>query len=497
VSGPVGAEDHVGIYVINVIGATVRKLRDDALGAKVSGDGSRIAFHSHHKLMVMNADGEQAHEIYTYAPEDTLFDVEWSPDGRRIVYARVHQTEADPEVTLENRDANGGTLVTVLKRSDIRGVVWLTGDRLLFVAYEPAPRQDDMNLWEARVDAKTGARRGEPKKLTDWSGFNFSWPSATSDGKHLAFVNEHDQGDIYVGELGKNGTELKSPVRLTLSEKNDWIGGWMPDGKSLLFYSARNGNFELYRQKINERSTETLNSSSEEKRSPQMSPDGNWIVYLSWPRLPNDAQPASGRLMRLPVAGGPAEPIFDVPGYATWGSPGDVARNLGDVPGFRCDSSKSGICVLVEGKELNKKLTITPFDPATGKKGKSTAAEVQDEPSWALSPDGSQIALTWFDSHAATIRIVPVAGGASHDISVKNVIQLVNLGWAADGKSLFAIRNSARGSRLLHVDMSGNSQEIGRAVWDIFQVSASPDGKSLAYGAVNSNSNVWMIPSLP
>jgi hypothetical protein len=34
-------------------------------------------------------------------------------------------------------------------------------------------------------------------------------------------------------------------------------------------------------------------------------------------------------------------------------------------------------------------------------------------------------------------------------------------------------------------------------VWDIFQVSASPDGKSLAYGAVNSNSNVWMIPNLP
>jgi dipeptidyl aminopeptidase/acylaminoacyl peptidase len=493
----VGAEDHVGIYVINVIGGTIRKLRDDALGAAVSADGSRIAFHSHHKLMVMNADGEQAHEIYSYTPEDSLFELNWSPDGQRIAYLRAHQTGSDPELTLENRDANGGTLVTILKRSDIRDFVWLAGSRVVFAAFEPAPRQGDMNLWEAQVDAKTGALRGEPRKLTDWSGFNFSWITATSDGKHFAFVNEHDQGDIYVGELGKNGSELKSPARMTLSERNDWIGGWAPDSKSLLFYSARNGNFDLYRQKIGDLSAETLNTSAEEKRSPQVSPDGDWIVYLSWPRLANDAQPASGRLMRLPVGGGPAESIFDVRGYATYGPPGDVGRNLGDVPGFRCNVSKSGVCVLVEGTDLNKKLTFTSFDPVQGKKGKPMSIETPDEVAWSLSPDGSQMAMVWFDSHAATIRVVPVAGGASHDISVKNVIQLVDVAWAADGKSLFAIRGSARGSRLLHVDMNGNSQEIGRAVWDIFQVSPSPDGKFLAYGSVNSNSNVWMIPSLP
>ena len=483
--------------MINVIGATIRKLRDDALGAAVSVDGSKIAFHSHHKVMVMSGDGEQAHEIFSYPPGDAVFGSAWSPDGQRIAYLRAHQTSTDPELTLEGRDANGGTLDTLSKRTDIRDFLWLPGDRLILSAFEPAPRQGDMNLWEARVDSKTGALRGEMRKLTDWSGFAFGWTTVTSDGKRLAFVNEHDQADIYVGELGKNGTELKSPTRMTLSDKNDWIGGWTPDGKSLLFYSARNGNFDLYRQKLGDLSAETVNNSAEEKRTPQVSPDGNWILYLSWPRMPNDAQPASGRLMRLPIAGGPPEAIFDVAGYANWGPPGDVARNLGDAPAFRCTSSKAGVCVLAEGKDGNKKLTFTPFDPVTGKKEKAVAAESADEPAWALSPDGTQIALTWFDTHGATIRIVPLAGGGPHDIAVKNLIQLAGIAWAADGKSFFAIRNSARGSRLMHVDMNGSSQEIGKAVWDIFQISASPDGKSLAYGAVNSNSNVWMIPNLP
>jgi Tol biopolymer transport system component len=447
--------------------------------------------------MVMNAEGEQAKVIVPHVKGESIFQPIWSSDSQRIMYIRTHRTEQDSEETLEGRDANGGAAATVLANFDVRNLYWLPDNRLIFAALEPAPHREDMNLWELRLDPKTGAAVSKPSKLTDWSGFTFWHLSATSDGKRLAFVNDHDQGDVYVGELDKNFTQLKSPTRLTLSEKNDWLGGWSPDSKSLLFYSNRNGNFDLYRQKVSERSADAIGTGSEEKRNPQMSPDGSWIVYLSWPRMPNDSQPASGRLMRLPVAGGPAEPVFDVKGYATWGAPGDVQRNVGDVPGFQCPVSHNASCVLIEGEGEKKQLTITPFDPSLGKKGTPTKLELPDEPAWALSPDGSQLAFSWFDTQSATIRIVPVAGGVPHDISVKGVTELVSVAWAADGKSLFAIRNSSKGSLILHVNLDGNSQFLYRAGWDVLQLSPSPDGRYLAYGAVNSNSNVWMIPNLP
>ena len=43
VSGPV-AQEKQGIWVISVIGATLKKLRDDAHDASLSPDGSQIAF---------------------------------------------------------------------------------------------------------------------------------------------------------------------------------------------------------------------------------------------------------------------------------------------------------------------------------------------------------------------------------------------------------------------------------------------------------------------
>ena len=42
-SGPV-AQEKQGIWVISVIGATLKKLRDDAHDASLSPDGSQIAF---------------------------------------------------------------------------------------------------------------------------------------------------------------------------------------------------------------------------------------------------------------------------------------------------------------------------------------------------------------------------------------------------------------------------------------------------------------------
>ena len=56
------AQEKQGIWLISVIGATLKKIRDDAFDASLSPDGSQIVFRDSitRETWLMNADGGQA-----------------------------------------------------------------------------------------------------------------------------------------------------------------------------------------------------------------------------------------------------------------------------------------------------------------------------------------------------------------------------------------------------------------------------------------------------
>ena len=73
----------------------------------------------------------------------------------------------------------------------------------------------------------------------------------------FVFLNRRSQSDVYLGELANEGNELKAPQRLTLDDRIDWPGGWSLDGKTVFFYSDRNGSFDIFKQGVNERNADT------------------------------------------------------------------------------------------------------------------------------------------------------------------------------------------------------------------------------------------------
>jgi Tol biopolymer transport system component len=446
----------------------------------------------------MSSDGGQAH-LYLRDPENShSYQPTWFPSGKRIALARLKMTDGALSVSLESRNLQGTDPVTLASNPRSVDFCIAPNNRVIYAIRELPPNQYDANLWQVRFDPDSGKPIGSPRKLTDWTGFTFGNPTFTADGNRFSFLNNHAQSDVYIAELTDGGTALKPAQRMTLNDRVDWPGGWTADSKSILFYSDRNGNLDIYKQGMGDHNAEAIASGPGEKWTPQLSPDGKWILYLQWAATADGVPPASGKLMRVPAAGGPAEAVTDVrghPGYAFGGY--DPVNTAGGFPSFHCASASAASCVLAESGD--HQIIFTAIDPAQGRKAELSKVSIDpDSAGWDLSPDGSRIALTLFDYKLADVQIVPVAGGAAQHLSALPWTQLSTVAWAADGKSLFLCSFSSRGTSIVHMDMSGATKLLFKEPsWDIFALSPSPNGHSLAFGPIINSANAWTIAAFP
>jgi Tol biopolymer transport system component len=495
VSGPAGPNDRTGIWILTIVGGAIRKLRDDAVEAAVSPDGSRIAFVSKNEIWLMGVNGENANRLGG-AEEGYGFDqLAWSPDGQSL--ADMKSNRGYDKVVMEKRDLNGREVAIIMSDPRLRGFCLAPDGRIIYDRLEGS-EDATANIWEVRMDPSTSRPSGGPRRLTRWAGFTLRGFSITADGKRIAFVRKTDQSDVYVGTLEKGGLRLTATHRLTLDDRMDWPGGWLRDSKALLFFSDRNGNFDLFRQRIEDRAAEEVVADSEDKRVPQLSPDGSWILYLSFPRAQGGLPPASGRLMRIPVSGGSPEPVLEVNGY-----PGSarVPRerwlpSARGYPDFRCSSrivAKSP-CVLSEAN--GKRIAFSAFDPRLGRQGE--LARIDIDPSdtfWDLSPDGSRIAFGKLEERGGHLCILDLAGGKRQEISVKEWSNLISVGWSVDGRSVFATNWASKGGSILRVTLDGEIQLLYKAPSSsqLERPVPSPDGHYLAFGEVATMSNAWMM----
>jgi len=122
-------------------------------------------------------------------------------------------------------------------------------------------------------------------------------------------VKSNSHWDVYIGQLEGNGTRLKTPRSLTLEERVDVPGPWMPDSKAVIFLSDRNGVFDIFKQAIDQPSAELLVTGSEDKFAKAVTPDGEWLLYTV------QKQGAPMELMHVPISGGPPQLVFSDPDF--------------------------------------------------------------------------------------------------------------------------------------------------------------------------------------
>lgn len=495
ISGPSGPNDRTGIWLYSIAGRTFRLLRDDAHNAVPSPNGSSIAFISAiDELWVMGANGEDAKRIVQSVRGYSVERIQWSPDGQRLATLRSHR--GYDEALIESRDLLGGPATIILSDPRLRNFCWAPDGRIVFARLE-TPMEASANIWEIQTNPSTMQPSGEPQRLTNWAGFILQDLSPTADGKHIAFVRKADQSDVYVGDLEAGGFRLNFTRRLTLDDRMDWPGGWLRDANTVLFFSNRSGNFDIFKQSVNDRTPREIIASPDEKRAPQLSPDGSWILYLSWPNTNGSLPSARGRLMRIPASGGIPESVFEVKGY-----PGSaqVPRerwlpSARGYPDFRCPSLSALSCPCVLSEANQDQVVFSAFDPIQGRKGELARLDVDPSDSfWDLSPDGSRIAFGKFEVNGSHIRILDLATGDTRMLELRDGDHLTSVGWSADGKSLFATNWSSVAGSILHVALNGETHLLNRAAgMTLERPVPSPDGRYLIYGDVITTSNAWMI----
>jgi DNA-binding beta-propeller fold protein YncE len=139
-------------------------------------------------------------------------------------------------------------------------------------------------------------------------------------------------------------------------------------------------------------------------------------------------------------------------------------------------------------------LIFTAFDPLQGRGRELTRFDIdpQSNYDWALSPDGSRIAV--LNMMEGRIHILSLSRNATMDFAVKGWKSLDSVAWTADGKTLFVSNHTEEGSVLLHVDLQSNSQVLWKQEGGGGTVAIpSPDGRHLAIMGWTLNSNIWMM----
>src|SRR5207248_3116883 len=81
---------------------------------------------------------------------------------------------------------------------------------------------------------------------------------------------------------------------------------WTADSRAVIFESNRNGNFDLFKQRVDQRMPEAIVATPVTEMLPQLAPDGRTVLYAI---RPDETRPWEYRLMRVPVEGGRPEEV--------------------------------------------------------------------------------------------------------------------------------------------------------------------------------------------
>ena len=405
--------DPDSLFLLSI--ATGEKIRltrapEESLGDGLpafSPDGHRLAFaeffgeNSQLCVLRLNGDGPPTITASVTAGPAGL---DWTPDGREIVFAHNQLWRVSAEGGRPVRLPNTDIIFQVALSRRARRFAY---SKMLFIA----------GIWRFDGPETPASAARQPVKVISSNGLDMA-PQFSPDGKKVVFTSDRSGS----AELWVSDRDGSAPVQLT-NMGGDWLSSgsprWSPDGSHVAFDSCtRDSCWSIYVVSIESRVVRRLTSGPVDCSRPGWSADGNGIYYRS-----------RGQIWKIPLSGGPAvqvtrgsgnEAVESLDGKfvyyhrddegAVWKIPsagGEEQRVVDHVAAGYWSLLPSGICFLNPSHKPDPAFEF--FEFSTGQR--RVFASVPDihgtfgAPAFTASPDGRWILCVRADHIESSIQI--------------------------------------------------------------------------------------------
>lgn len=321
---------------------------------------------------------------------------------------KIHSSENIPAIKNQKSKVKNLFIAAALILVALGGLV------LWYFAFRAAP--------EITFEIKSNAQ------LTTWTGLEF-YPAISADGNTIAFSSDNTGNfEIYVKQLVSGAKELQ----ITADEGQNFQPAFSPDGGQIVYHSKKRGGIWIVPA-----TGGTPKRLTEFGSSPSFSPDGKTVVFQQ-------------------------DPLNDLGSYARSAIPPSTLWT-----------------VLVGGGEPQQ---LTKVGNPIGGHG-----------SPSFSPDGKFVIFTSNDTITSDVWTISLSDGNL----TKTVPNSADGIFAPDGKSIFAVSRR----NLVRINLSSDGKPSGEPYSTfissgsrIRHLAISRNTNRMVYSSLSMNSNIWSIP---